>query len=159
MLFEEYLEEEEYLEALNDSIFAFIDSLDLDTLSDEQAEALDELLYLITDMDVEYEELEKSGEFEDSFIDDEEDGSVPEDGDLTEWVKKKVVRKGKIIRRIFCKPGFKAMGGKCVKMAAKERRVRKRAAKRTARKAKGHKSSMLRHRARSMRIAKRIGGK
>ena len=146
MLFEEYLEEEEYLEVLNELIFDFIDSIDLESLSDEQAEKLDDLLEFITDSDVEYDEEET------------EDGEEStEDEDLDEAIKKRVVRKGKIIRKLICKPGFKAMGGKkCVKIAASERRVRKKAAKKAAKKRRAKKSSMLRHRAKSMRIAKRI---
>ncbi|MDY0215178.1 MAG: hypothetical protein RBS24_06695 [Bacilli bacterium] len=149
MLFEEYLSEEEYLEELNELIFDFIDSLDLEELSEDQAEKLDDLLTFITDMDIEYED----GEEEDL----EEDLTEEE---LNELKKKRVVRGGKIIRRVFCKPGFKAMGGtRCVKMAAKERRVRKKAAKRSARKRKAKSATIQRHRTRSMRIANRIGGK
>lgn len=146
MLFEEYLTEEEYLEELNELIFEFVDSLDLETLSDAQADALDELLSFITDMDIEYDESEDDTEEVDEEL-------------ISELVKKRVVRKGKIIRRVFCKPGFKAMGNRCIKMTSKERRVRKKAAKRTARKVKAKKATTQRHRAKSMRIAKRIGGR
>ena len=140
MLFEEYLEEEEYLEVLNELIFDFIDSIDLESLSDEQAEKLDDLLEFITDSDVEY---------------DEEEGT--EDEDLDEAIKKRVVRKGKIIRKLICRKGFKAMGGKkCVKIAASERRLRAKMAKRAAKKRRSKKSIMLRNRAKSMRISKRI---
>lgn len=148
MLFEEYLSEEEYLEELNELIFDFIDSLDLEELSEDQAEKLDDLLTFITDMDIEYED----GEEEDL----EEDLTEEE---LNEIKKKRVVRGGKIIRRVFCKPGFKAMGSRCVKMAAKERRLRKKVAKRSARKRKAKSATIQRHRARSMRISKRIGNK
>lgn len=145
MLFEEFLTEEEYLEELNELIFEFVDSLDLESLSEEQAEHLDELLSFITDMDIEYEDEEEEDDLDEEL--------------LSELVKKRVVRKGKIIRRVFCKPGFKAMGNRCIKMTAKERRVRKKAAKRTARKVKAKKATVQRHRAKSMRIAKRIGGR
>ena len=140
MLFEEYLEEEEYLEVLNELIFDFIDSLDLESLSDEQAEKLDDLLEFITDSDIEYGDEEEPGE----------------DEDLDEAIKKRVVRKGKIVRKLICRKGFKAMAGRCVKMAASERRLRAKMAKRGAKKRRAKKSSMLRHRAKSMRIAKRI---
>lgn len=147
MLFEEVLSEEEYLEELNELIFDFIDSLDLESLSDDQAEKLDDLLEFITDMDVEYED------------DEDIDENLTEE-EINELAKKRVVRGGKIVRRVFCKPGFKAMGGtRCVRMAAKERRVRKKAAKRSARKRKSKSATIQRHRARSMRIANRIGGK
>lgn len=145
MLFEEYLEEEEYLEVLNELIFDFIDSIDLESLSDEQAEKLDDLLEFITDSDVEYDEEE---------TEDGEEGT--EDEDLDEAIKKRVVRKGKIIRKLICRKGFKAMSGRCIKMAASERRLRAKMAKRGAKKRRAKKSSMLRHRAKSMRIAKRI---
>ena len=140
MLFEEYLDEEEYLEELNELLFDFIDSLDFEALSDEQAEKLDDLLEFITDMEIEYEDGEESEEEE----------------ELEEAVKKRVVRKGKIVRKLICKKGFKAMGNKCVRMAASERRIRKKMAKRSAKKRRAKKSSMLRHRAKSMRLAKRI---
>lgn len=145
MLFEEYLEEEEYLEVLNELIFDFIDSIDLESLSDEQAEKLDDLLEFITDSDVEYDEEET------------EDGEEStEDEDLDEAIKKRVVRKGKIIRKLICRKGFKAMSGRCIKMAASERRLRAKMAKRGAKKRRAKKSSMLRSRAKSMRIARRI---
>jgi hypothetical protein len=142
MLFEEYMDEEEYLETLNELLFNFIDSLDLETLSEEQAELLDELLEFATEID--YEE-------------DDVDGDESEDEEeLEEALRKRVVRKGKIVRKLICKPGFKSLAGKCVKMAASERRIRKKMAKRGAKKRRSKKSAMLRHRARSMKIAKRI---
>lgn len=139
MLFEEYMDEEEYLETLNELLFNFIDSLDLETLSEEQAELLDELLEFATEIDY------------------EEDGDESEDEEeLEEALRKRVVRKGKIVRKLICKPGFKSLAGKCVKMAASERRIRKKMAKRGAKKRRSKKSAMLRHRARSMKIARRI---
>lgn len=149
MLFEEYLEEEEYLEVLNELIFDFIDSIDLESLSDEQAEKLDDLLEFITDSDVEYDE-----EYDEEETEDGEE--ITEDENLDEAIKKRVVRKGKIIRKLICRKGFKAMSGRCIKMAASERRLRAKMAKRGAKKRRAKKSSMLRHRAKSMRIAKRI---
>lgn len=50
---------------------------------------------------------------------------------------KKVIRKGKVKRKLFCPKGFKAVGGKCVKMSPEETRKRKRATKRAAKKRKG----------------------
>ena len=95
-----------------------------------------------------------------SNIDDEEETEDGEEGtedeDLDEAIKKRVVRKGKIIRKLICRKGFKAMSGRCIKMAASERRLRAKMAKRGAKKRRAKKSSMLRHRAKSMRIAKRI---
>jgi hypothetical protein len=85
MLFEEYLDDEEYLEELNELLFDFIDSLDFETLSEDQADKLDDLLEFITDNEIE----------------DDEDSEE----ELEEAIKKRVVRKGKIIRKLICKPG------------------------------------------------------
>lgn len=49
---------------------------------------------------------------------------------------KRVVRKGKVQKKVFCRPGFKAKDGKCVPMSAKEKAVRKRAAIKGGRKRK-----------------------
>lgn len=146
MLFEEVLSEDEYLEELNDLLFDFIDSLDLESLSEDQAEKLDDLLEFITDMDIEYEDEE---DIDENLTEEE----------LNELAKRRVVRGGKIIRRIFCKPGYKPMNNRCVRMAAAERRVRKKAAKKSARKRRSKTASINRHRARSMRITSRISKK
>lgn len=42
---------------------------------------------------------------------------------------RKVVRKGKAIRRVFCRPGYKAVGKACVKIKPAESRNRHRAQK------------------------------
>lgn len=47
---------------------------------------------------------------------------------------RKVIRKGKLKRKLFCPKGFKAVGGKCVKMSPEETRKRKRATRRAAKK-------------------------
>ena len=142
MLFEEMLSEDEYFEELNELIFDFIDTLDFETLSEEQITTLDNLLEFITEID---------------FTDDEEIDTTEEDEkDLEEAVRKRVVRKGKIVRKLMCKPGYKGMGNRCVKMSASERRVRRKVAKKSARLRKSKSASIQRHRARSMRIAKRI---
>tara|TARA_Y100000361_G_scaffold151096_1_gene167880 strand:+ start:603 stop:917 length:315 start_codon:yes stop_codon:yes gene_type:complete len=77
--------------------------------------------------------------------------------DLTEARKKRVIRKGKMIKRTFCYPGQKAKGGKCVPMKAKERTTRKQKARRAAMKRKGKMSRILRKRKKSMRKRKRFG--
>jgi hypothetical protein len=52
-------------------------------------------------------------------------------------VRKKSIRKGKVVGRKDCPPGYKLQGGtRCVRMQSKERLVRKRAGKRAARKSK-----------------------
>ena len=65
---------------------------------------------------------------------------------------KKVIRKGKVKRKLFCPPGFKAVAGKCKKMAPEEVRKRKRATKRAAKKKKGAVlSRMLKKRRKSLK--------
>jgi len=52
-------------------------------------------------------------------------------------IRKKSIRKGKLVKRKDCPPGYKLVGGRrCVRMKSKERIVRKRAGKRSARKSK-----------------------
>jgi len=126
MLFEEVLETEEYFDELNKKIFDFIDSLDIDELEEDQAELLDDLM---------------------EFISEEEF----EDQELDEIVKKKVVRNGKIVRKIPPKQGYKVVNGRYVKMSASEQRVRSKAAKRGARKSRSKKASTARKRAKSMK--------
>lgn len=53
---------------------------------------------------------------------------------MDEARRKKVVRNGKRTKKLDCRDGYKAKGGKCVKMSSKERRNRSRAAKRSSRK-------------------------
>ncbi len=68
---------------------------------------------------------------------------------------KKVIRKGKIKRKLFCPPGFRAQDGKCIKMKPEEMRKRKKATKRAAKKKKGAVlSRMLRKRKKSMKRRK-----
>lgn len=50
---------------------------------------------------------------------------------------RKVIRKGKVKRKLFCPKGFKAVDNKCVKMSPEETRKRKRATRRAAKKRKG----------------------
>lgn len=42
---------------------------------------------------------------------------------------KKVVRGGKILKKLTCPPGYKNIGGRCVRMTSSEVRKRKKAAK------------------------------
>lgn len=66
---------------------------------------------------------------------------------------KKVIRGGKIKKKIICPKGFKVVGGKCVKMSATERRKRSKATRRSQKKlqAGGKTGKLLRKRAKSMR--------
>ena len=72
---------------------------------------------------------------------------------ITEIKFKKVVRKGKIVRKPICPPGFKFSGKKCKKMSATEMRKRSKATKKSQRKIQsgGKKAGLLRKRAKSMR--------
>ena len=71
--------------------------------------------------------------------------------EVTEAVRKKVIRKGKIKKKLFCKPGQKAKGGKCVVMKSKERATRKMKAKKGAIKRKGKMARIKKKRAKAMR--------
>ncbi len=71
---------------------------------------------------------------------------------LDEAIFKKVIRKGKVKRKLFCPPGFKGVGGKCKKMKPEEVRKRKKATRRSAKKRKGGVlAKMLKKRKKSMR--------
>jgi len=113
---------DEYLSDLMEMVFKFIDSLDLDNLSEEQDELLEEILEM-------YEEEDQ----------------------LSEKTKERVVRGGKKTRKLKCKSGYKAVGNKCVKMSSSEKHTRSKAAKKGARKSKSKKASTQRKRAKSMR--------
>ena len=78
---------------------------------------------------------------------------------LDEGVRKKVIRKGKIKKKLFCQPGQKAVGGRCVTMKSKEKARRKIKAKKSALKRKAKQSKINRKRNKSMRKRKRMGMK
>ena len=70
---------------------------------------------------------------------------------LNEATKKKVIRKGKLIKKTFCKKGQKAVKGRCVAMKSTERSKRKRSTKKGAIKRKGKASRIKKKRAKSMK--------
>ena len=77
-------------------------------------------------------------------------------GEGKEW--KKVVRKGKVIRKLICPPGYKAVDGKCVKMSPMELLHRKKSAMKAQRKLAanpGAQARMQKKKAKSLR--KRAG--
>ena len=76
---------------------------------------------------------------------------------LEEAVKKKVIRKGKLVRKTFCKAGQKAKGGKCVPMKSTERTKRKIKAKKGAIKRKGKAGKIKKKTAKSMKKRKTFG--
>ena len=64
---------------------------------------------------------------------------------------KRVVRGGKKIRKKVCKPGYKAVDGKCVKMGSQEKKARSKGSKKAAKKKKGQKAAIARKRSKSMK--------
>lgn len=77
---------------------------------------------------------------------------------IVEQKIKRVVRKGRVTKKLFCKPGFKAQGGKCVPMSSKEKAIRKRAAVKSGRKRKQQSQAQAnRSRKRSLSKRRNIG--
>ena len=77
--------------------------------------------------------------------------------DLTEARKKKVIRKGKLIKKTFCQKGQKAKGGRCVAMKSKERTLRKMKARKGAIKRKGKMARIKKKRKKAMKKRKIYG--
>ena len=76
---------------------------------------------------------------------------------LDEAKKKKVIRKGKLVKKTFCPPGRKAKKGKCVTMKATEKAKKKRGAKKGAIKRKGKFGKIKKKRAKAMKKRKMFG--
>ena len=76
---------------------------------------------------------------------------------LDEAVRKKVIRKGKIKKKLFCQPGMKAVGRRCKKMGSDERRSRRRALKVAARKAKSKMTRIMKKRKKAMKKRRAAG--
>ena len=52
-------------------------------------------------------------------------------------VRKKVVRRGKVIKKRDCPPGYRLVNGnRCVRQSSRERNIRRRAGRKAARKSK-----------------------
>lgn len=131
-IFEKYLKEEtdnsdEYLSDLMELVFEFIDSIDDRQITEEQQDMLEEILEM--------------------YDSDEDDEEVSEQRAR----KEKVVRGGKRKRKLKCPAGKKAVGGRCVRMSAAEKRTRSKAAKRGARKRRSKKASTEMKRKRSLK--------
>ena len=79
--------------------------------------------------------------------------SILIDDFIIEGKIKKVIRGGKIKRKLICPQGFKAVGKKCVKMKASESRKRSKSTRKAQRKiqSSGKAAKLLRKRAKSMR--------
>jgi hypothetical protein len=77
--------------------------------------------------------------------------------DLQEGVRKRVFRKGKLKKKLFCPKGLKAKGLRCVPIKGKEKMTRKIKNKKGAVKRKAKMGKILRKRKRSMRKRKALG--
>jgi hypothetical protein len=76
--------------------------------------------------------------------------------DSLDEVFKKVIRKGKVKRKLICPPGLKAVDGKCKVMSPSEKKARKKAAILRGRKFKANKSAQVKaQRKRSKSLRKR----
>lgn len=71
--------------------------------------------------------------------------------DLDEAKLKKVIRGGKIQKKLDCPSGYKIEGKRCVRMSAQEKREKSKSAIRAARKRRSQKSQMARKRQRSLK--------
>ena len=74
-----------------------------------------------------------------------------DDEELDESRMKRVVRGGKVKRRLKPKKGYKVQNGRYVRLSAQERLKRKRGAKRAARKRRSKRGAIQRKTKRSMR--------
>ena len=76
---------------------------------------------------------------------------------LDEAKRKKVIRKGKLTKKLFCPKGQKAKGGRCVTMKSTERARRKLKAKKGAIKRKSKAGRIKKKRAKAMKKRKAFG--
>jgi hypothetical protein len=78
-------------------------------------------------------------------------------GDEDEAKRKKVIRKGKMKKKLFCKPGQKAVGNRCVTMKSKEKTKRKLKAKKGAIKRKSKAARIKKKMKKSLKKRKTFG--
>jgi len=64
---------------------------------------------------------------------------------------KRVVRGGKKVKKKVCKPGFKSVDDKCVKMSSQEKKARSKGSKKGAKKKKSQGAAIARARKKSMK--------
>tara|TARA_R100001443_G_scaffold45869_1_gene58858 strand:+ start:97 stop:399 length:303 start_codon:yes stop_codon:yes gene_type:complete len=76
---------------------------------------------------------------------------------VSEVKKRKVIRKGKMVRKTFCPPGQKAKKGRCVTMKGAEKAKRKRVARRSAMKRKAKMSRILKKRKKALKKRHTMG--
>jgi hypothetical protein len=119
---------ESLIEDIFDKYMDLLEKIDLDTLSDEAIEHLEYILDLMNMEDLEEE--------------------------LDERRKVRVVRKGKVKRRLPKREGYKVVGNRYVRMKPTERKKRSRSAKRGARKARTKSASRRRQMKKSLKIRK-----
>lgn len=112
-----------------------IESLDPEQLSDEQLITIDQI---VKNLETVEKELEETGE-------------------LSEQMRKWVLRKGKKFRKLICKPGWRAKGNKCVIIPAATKIKMKRGAIKSARKRKFKKAKIVRALKKALRRRKAMG--
>jgi len=117
----------DYSEKIFEDMLTFIVNLDPELLSEDQ---LENILNIIDNLE------------------------IAEKEEISEVQKKVVIRGGKKVRKVVCKPGYKAQGNKCVKMKGAERLRKKKAAIKSARKRKSKGAQIAKKRARSMKKRK-----
>jgi len=88
--------------------------------------------------------------------DDEGEETDDDEDELDEVARKKVVRGGKIVKKVVCKPGFKFDGKKCTKISAKEKLNRSKGSKRGAKKKKGKSAQIAKKALRSKKKGKNL---
>jgi len=137
-----------------DSIIEFILGLNKKSLSDKQKDEYDHIMKLIevhepfNEEPTEHTDMDQEDEDEDDYT---EDAELTSEGMINELMRKRVVRGGKVIKRVFCNKGYKALTGKCVRMSGAEKRKRMFAARRSVKKRRSKMASALRKRRISMR--------
>lgn len=70
---------------------------------------------------------------------------------------KVVVRDKKRVKKLDCKPGYKAVDGRCIKMSGAEKLSRQKAGKKSAKKRKSKQSSITKKTNKSLAKRKSVG--
>lgn len=117
---------ENIIEDIFDKYMSLLEKLDIDNISEEIADHLDYILDIM---------------------------ELNED-DLDEAAKVKVIRKGKMIKRLPPRKGYKVVGNKYVRMKPSESKTRSRSAKKGARKSKAKNATKQRQMKKSLRKRK-----
>jgi hypothetical protein len=148
-------EEENVDEYMDDSILTilgeFVDLLDDDFLTED----VEDIIVDIVDKYIDLLEKLDIDNLSDEVADHLDYILDILDIDLDEVAKKKVIRKGKMVKRLPPKEGYKVVGNRYVRMKPTESKKRSRSAKRGARKARVKNASRQRNMKKSLR--KRAG--